>query len=64
MVDLITERGQVVEVLVRFDASPSVVQSIKRVSADVMIAPGLFVSRQQFPLILAYGLTIHKCQGY
>jgi len=28
-----------------------------------MVMKNFYVYRKQFPIILAYGMTIHKCQG-
>ena len=50
-------------VAVKFDVRPDQEVFIRRVSSDYEEAKGRFISRDQFPLILAYGMTIHKCQG-
>lgn len=36
---------------------------IHRVSVDFKLTEGVYITRQQFPLILSYSMTIHKSQG-
>ena len=48
-------------ITVKFDHE-SVPYGVKRVRNRFMVIRNLYVYREQFPLILAYAVTIHKCQ--
>uniref|UniRef100_A0A1X7VBM9 ATP-dependent DNA helicase n=1 Tax=Amphimedon queenslandica TaxID=400682 RepID=A0A1X7VBM9_AMPQE len=36
---------------------------IERVTSRFMLSKNLYINRKEFPLILSYAITIHKCQG-
>ena len=49
-------------VLINFDHIDKPCQ-IEKITTKFMLMKNMYIHRKQYPLILAFAITIHKCQG-
>ena len=49
-------------VLIKFDHIDKPCQ-IEKITTKFMLTKNMYIHRKQYPLILAFAITIHKCQG-
>ena len=49
-------------VLIKFDHIDKPCQ-IEKITTKFMLMKNMYIHRKQYPLILAFAITIHKCQG-
>lgn len=61
VISVISNNGHVDKIVV--ELSTGIQYSIERSLVNFEIIQGVYVSRQQFPLVLSYAITIHKSQG-
>jgi len=53
-------KGQMKEIEVMFDNGHQA--KISRIGVPFELMKGIYVHRKQFPMLLSYSITIHKCQ--